>query len=47
MNKEQALAMLKFIADLYQIINQTGPAAPAPVEPEPEQATNGRVVAHI
>jgi hypothetical protein len=38
MTKEQALAMLKFIADLYQIIQ-----APAPV-PEPADAPvrNGR-----
>jgi hypothetical protein len=45
MNKDQALAMLKFIADLYQIIQASVPD-PAPVaepvqngrEPEPEPA---------
>lgn len=33
MNKDQALAMLKFIADLYQIINEPDPqSAPEPVQ---------------
>ena len=36
MNKDQALAMLKFIADLYQIIQ-----APDP-EPAAEPVRNGR-----
>jgi hypothetical protein len=36
MNKDQALAMLKFIADLYQIIQ-----APDP-EPAAEPAWNGQ-----
>lgn len=36
MTKDQALAMLKFIADLYQIIQQPDP------EPTPEPGRNGR-----
>jgi len=38
MNKDQALAMLKFIADLYQIIQAPDPA---PV-PGSEPVSNGR-----
>jgi hypothetical protein len=36
MNKDQALAMLKFIADLYQIIQVPDP------EPAVEPVRNGR-----
>jgi len=43
MNKDQALAMLKFIADLYQIIQ-----APDPVpEPPTESVRNGRESATV
>jgi len=38
MNKDQALAMLKFIADLYQIINTPDPTP----EPAVEPVQNGR-----
>ena len=38
MTREQALAMLKFIADLYQIIDASNPA---PL-PDPEPVRNGR-----
>lgn len=38
MNKDQALAMLKFIADLYQIIQAPDPTT----EPAAELVQNGR-----
>lgn len=38
MTKDQALAMLKFIADLYQIIETPDPAP----EPAAEPVRNGR-----
>lgn len=36
MNKDQALAMLKFIADLYQIVQAPDPETPS------EPVSNGR-----
>ena len=41
MTKEQALAMLKFIADLYQLVQVPDP------EPVPEPTTNGREPATV
>lgn len=34
MDKQQALAMLKFIADLYQIVQNTDAAAAPQAEPQ-------------
>lgn len=38
MDKNQAMALLKLIADLYQVVNAPTPAEP---EPEPEPSPNG------